>query len=390
MNLHQQRSVISATRMAQLASLPSVQLSVPLYTWEGCDSGDRVSYDRSHERLVHQQEGGFFAIDCRIDGSARDGIFVKWERLMCDTITFSPDGVYFAYVLSDHSTVGITGVLDTLQPDIRVPLGRPTSDHMVLGLMWLPEASSDWCELVVASTAGLEMFKFTYESRTVRSLKRFTTPAKHVWFEASSGYMVLAIGPRSLQPYFFYCKNPTKLPKIELNLPRWQTLDTSDVAVLTMYGTTYCARKDASTGRVSLRCLSGSMQADVVLDTQGPGSIDFSVVDNLLLVHRKQRHLTFFFDPSPGACTAPQRQTDSYARAASALCKPARLAVRPPDNAMLNSTDREGTGGGEVFTDVELRTTSLGRPLYSHCRSAVPVMVCGVWGPTYADVWVCE
>lgn len=107
----------------------------------------------------------------------------------------------------------------------------------------------------------------------------------------SSGHLSSSAGPSSLlNPLFskfslgsgdvslhscrsspFPPQTLTRLPKIELNLPQWHSLQQQEVHFLLVYGVVYCIHVDEAAGRISMRTLTGPPQPDVVLDCLQPG-----------------------------------------------------------------------------------------------------------------------
>lgn len=326
-----------------------------------------VSFDLFNNRLIYQPPpaepqgagggGGFFVVDCQKTGTARDGIFVTWEKPACESILFSPDGGYFAYILRDRKSVGIAAVLNAIEIDIPVPVNSLVED--VLGLMWLPAIATDHSELVVVTSQGIAIYKLQHEASPpcLKLTKRFSATAQLAWLHSPTGYAVLAVGPKTLQPYLTFCKHPMKLPKIELNIPKWQAFEQQDVELIHLYDTTYCVHKDAATGRVSMRCLSASLQSDVVLDTRGPGSIDLSVVDNLLIAHRRQRRISLVFDIRPVTSALPASSSLPAPRSVQPLCSKFTLAH-------VNGTQVTDTASsdGECFHDLHIGGLRLDSP----------------------------
>uniref|UniRef100_A0A0G4HTP7 Mic1 domain-containing protein n=1 Tax=Chromera velia CCMP2878 TaxID=1169474 RepID=A0A0G4HTP7_9ALVE len=277
---------------------PAVYLSESLYSWEPSPD-ERVTFDELNERVIHQTEGGFFAVDIAKEGIARDGLFVKFRRGgLARSIKFSPEGSYFAYLLDDR-TMGIVDVLHPDRVEVRVPLRSPSGsssggkDFKALSFFWLPPlpsgapaspSASVWgaldlrggaqgdvgesADLVVVSTQGLEVWRFVYDSLTVKSVKKLPTPVRACWHDCNAGVALAAVGPRTLQPFLFQsAKHPLKLPKLDLHLSRpGAKLQTDDVAVMTLYEWTFGVHADAHTGRVSLRSLAGPRPADIQIE----------------------------------------------------------------------------------------------------------------------------
>ncbi|KAL8424478.1 hypothetical protein Efla_003503 [Eimeria flavescens] len=109
---------------------------------------------------------------------------------------------------------------------------------------------------------------------------------------------VVAVGQRTLQPFLLDSKTLSlvRLPKIELNLPLWQALQQRDVHVLSLYETAYCVHADSHAGRISLRAITGPLQADTVLDALAPGELQLLALDNMLVVYHTALESVLLFD----------------------------------------------------------------------------------------------
>eukprot|EP00918_Siedleckia_nematoides_P024718 GHVU01053415.1.p3 GENE.GHVU01053415.1~~GHVU01053415.1.p3 ORF type:complete len:112 (+),score=6.74 GHVU01053415.1:152-487(+) len=72
-----------------------IYLSSKLYAWEGAGSDERVAYDATHGRVLHQTPDGFLAIDTREDGAARDGalfMYTCMRACMCACVCVNASG----------------------------------------------------------------------------------------------------------------------------------------------------------------------------------------------------------------------------------------------------------------------------------------------------------
>ncbi|KAF8822775.1 hypothetical protein IE077_000384 [Cardiosporidium cionae] len=187
---------------------PPVTVSLPLYEWE-VSPESRVTYDELHQRILHQHADSLWVVDCVKTGAARDGLCYPFRRMLCDTIRFSPNTKFLAY-----------------------------SIHRLRNV-------------------------FQYSPPSIKLIKRISLSTTSAWFESLSGFVVVSISPKILQPFHMHVKNSSKLPKIELTLPRWQIIQQSDVSVVTMY--IFCP-------------------------------LSLSLLDNILLVHHHRRESTYLFD----------------------------------------------------------------------------------------------
>lgn len=286
-----------------------LRLSAPLYDWEQDAKDERVTFDELHQRVIHQQPGGFFAIDVAptSEGSARDGLFVKFEPAeQLRRVSFSPDGTYFAYLCGSNQM----GIMETRHPTrqaIPVTCKWTRADLEVLNFFWLPasvsEKPSEHADLVIITSQGLEMFRLSYEPHVIKSVKAIPSAVRRCWVEPSSGMVLICLGPRTLQPIDWKAKTPTKLPKFDLVLGKTKSAEAHDVAVMTIYESTFCIHADSTNGRVSLRNISkpdeGTPDHDIVInvvDDGVPGPMRLSKVDNLLIVHCTDNVCSKIFD----------------------------------------------------------------------------------------------
>lgn len=80
-------------------------------------------------------------------------------------------------------------------------------------------------------------------------------------------------------------------------LTRGQSIEPADVALLSIYDSSYCIHADGLTGKVSLRNVTnleqGTPEHDIVIDVSEQdvpvGPLRLSVVDNLFVVHCLER-----------------------------------------------------------------------------------------------------
>ncbi|KEP62883.1 UNVERIFIED_CONTAM: hypothetical protein HHA_310270 [Hammondia hammondi] len=332
------------------------------------------------------------------------------------------------------------GVVDTVAPQaepvVLLPLegtggGETGNDNAngggILQAFWLPSLvpAETEANICIITRQAVEIFTFVFEPPSVRRVRRLPQACSLAWAvlcpfpnasnsafpapvsgssatasqakgptrsrvtgarrPAVAGAFVLAVAARALQPFLLkWNENGTpgvtlaKLPKIELNLPQWQTLQQQEVHFLLVYGVVYCVHVDQAAGRISMRTLTGLLQPDIVLDCLQPGPMEASVVDNLILVHHQRLRSTLIFDicDYPSLPTAPFNVSLSSSVSSSPASKTVRavtplvhhsvVGTRPsPSFEESEGRDREEHGGrvshparsvSQQLDDVELQT----------------------------------
>eukprot|EP00913_Durusdinium_trenchii_P000874 g813.t1 len=189
-----------------------------------------------------------------IDGdesAATDGLSVQLDQEGLRSLRFSPDGLFIAFLCGRR-----LGSVQTMQPkQVLWPTCKWSSkaDFEVLGYFWLPGGPQDCnSDLALVSTQGIEIFRLNFEQKTCKSLKTFPTAVRICWLDPTASTVLLCTGTRTLQPFDFRRRNP-KLPRFDLVLTRGQSIEPSDVALVTIYDSSYCIHADGLTGKVSLR-----------------------------------------------------------------------------------------------------------------------------------------
>merc|ERR1719443_2536278 len=104
---------------------------------------------------------------------------------------------------------------------------------------------TEHADLAVVTTQGVELFRLLFETHKVQSVKAFPVPVRRCWVEPTSGTVLICSGPRTLQPFDLRSKTPQKMPKFDLVLGRNKVIEAPDVAVMTIYDSTYCIHSDA-------------------------------------------------------------------------------------------------------------------------------------------------
>lgn len=263
-----------------------------------------MSFDELHQRIIHQQQGGFSTVDIVDEGNTPDGLFVKFDPKGLKFVRFSPDGLYFAF-LCDKRRMGCIETLHPTHEPIPLSLKWNRTDSEVLNFFWLPSMpqQAEYADLVVVTPQGLEIFRLFFEQRVFKSLKAVSSAIRMCWVEPMSGMLLVCTGPRTLQPFDLRSKTP-KMPKFDLYIDSNQMIEAHDVAVMTIYDTTFCIHADSTHGRVSLRNISnplhGTPEHDIVIviadrDTF-TGTLRLSKVDNLLIVHHLEKKQSMIFD----------------------------------------------------------------------------------------------
>mmetsp|Transcript_88419 Transcript_88419/g.250611 ORF Transcript_88419/g.250611 Transcript_88419/m.250611 type:complete len:664 (+) Transcript_88419:86-2077(+) len=279
-------------------------LSGPLYAWNTDTKDEYVSFDELHQRVVHQQRGGFCTTDIVEEGKTPDGLFLEFEQEGLRLVRFSPDGLHFAF-LCHKRRVGCVETLHPSREPLNLALKWSRADLEVLNFFWLPclPHQAEHADIVVVTTYGIELFRLSFEQHVAKSLKAIPTSVRMCWVDATSGMVLLCTGPRTLQPLDLRSKSP-KLPRFDLVLGANQAIEVHDVAVMTIYDATFCIHTDSVNGRVSLRNISdptqGTPQHDIVIDVATGdafhGTLRLSKVDNLLVVHCVHTRMSMIFD----------------------------------------------------------------------------------------------
>jgi len=264
-----------------------------------------VSFDELHQRIIHQQQGGFSTVDIVDEGSTPDGLFVKFVPRGLRFVRFSPDGLYFAF-LCDRRHMGCVETLHPTRDPIPLSLKWNRPDAEVLNFFWLPSTpqQAEYADLVIIMPQGLEIFRLSYEQHAFKPLKAVSAAIRMCWVEPMSGMLLVCTGPRTLQPFDLRSRTP-KMPKFDLVIETNQMIEAHDVAVMTIYDTTFCIHADSTHGRVSLRNISnplhGTPEHDIVIDVADEqqaftGTLRLSKVDNLLIVHHIEKKVSMIFD----------------------------------------------------------------------------------------------
>jgi len=200
------------------------------------------------------------------------------------------------------------GCLETMHPTREpVPVTSKWSrlELEVLTFFWLPPPPQQhgFADLAVVTTQGLEVFRLSMESRSLKSLKSTPSPVRMCWVEPLSGMVLACTGPHTLQPFDPRAKK-TVLPRFDLVLQPGQKIEQNDVGIMTIYESTFCIHADKQNSRVSLRNISnpvfGKPQHDIVIDLAEyescRGTLRLSKVDNLLVVHCVDNCVSLVFD----------------------------------------------------------------------------------------------
>ncbi|EPT26204.1 hypothetical protein TGME49_310270 [Toxoplasma gondii ME49] len=327
-----------------------------------------------------------------------------------------------------HEEVEI-GVVDTVAPQaepvVLLPLdgaggGETGKDNRngggILQAFWLPSLvpAETEANICVITRQAVEIFTFVFEPPSVRRVRRLPQACSLAWAvlcpfpnasnsafpapvsgssaaasrargptrsciagtrrPAVAGAFVLAVAARALQPFLLkWNENGTpgvtlaKLPKIELNLPQWQTLQQQEVHFLLVYGVVYCVHVDQAAGRISMRTLTGLLQPDIVLDCLQPGPMEVSVVDNLILVHHQRLRSTLIFD----ICDYPSLPTAPFSVSLSSSVSSSRAAKTVRAVTPLVHHSVVGNGPSPAFEESEGRVSEEHGGRVSHPKRSV-------------------
>jgi hypothetical protein len=255
----------------------------------------------------------------------------------------------------------VIGIVDILHPEsieVRVPI-KPTTtavDFHLLAFFWLPAVSPEYGDLVVVTSQGVEIWRLSYETLLVKQVKKFTAPIRLCWFEAATGVVVAAVGPRTLQPYALNSKTSSKLPKFEVQT-RSPSIESHHISVMSLYEWTFCIHLDSISGRVSLRSLTGPRPSDIqieidgTLEGYGAGPMKVSRVDHMLAVHRMDRGITMVFDIKEG-------------RTLHTICAPASMEPGPCETTLTLKQDGGSETGIVSKSSIPLAFNAI--DMYSH------------------------
>lgn len=295
-----------------MAVRAALRISEPLYSWDpGAiqTQAESVSFDEFHQRVIHKHkkdrgESGFSTVDLVDQGGTPDGLFVKFDQDGLRQVRFSPDGLFFAF-LCDRRRMGCMETVQPCRDPIPLTFKWSRADVEVLNFFWLLplHEQKDHSDLVVVTNQGIEVFRLSFEQRTAKSLKAVSSAIDLCWIEPMSGMVLACTGARTLRPFDLRAKQP-KMPQFDLVLGRGQKIEAHDVAIMTIYDSTFCIHADSVNGRVSLRNISNPLQGtpehdiviDVVDDDALLGALRLSKVDNFLIVHCVEQKKSMIYD----------------------------------------------------------------------------------------------
>lgn len=284
-------------------------LTDSLYDWDPSLVEERIFFDELHQRVIHQKSGGLHVINVQAGAVKSDSPgepTIKSDLPGLRLVRFSPDGSYMVLLLEKKMVICMEATQTSSQEPITVSFKWVKQDLEVLNCFWLsaPPSHGDHADLCVITTYGVELFRVNFELRVAKSVKSFPASVRMCWIEPLSGMILCCLGPHTLQPFHIQSKSPQKMPKFDLILERSKQIEAHDVAVMTIYDSTFCIHADGAHGRVSLRNISnpsqGTPEHDIVIDIieeDAPtGVLRLSKVDNLLVVHRIERMVSTVFD----------------------------------------------------------------------------------------------
>lgn len=303
-----------------VSSFSPAYISDPVYQWE-VSSNDRIFYDKVNDFVIHQNSStkALLVTDIKKTDENYNGVYVKFEKELCEHICFNLNGSFFLYYCINPNKIEISDILSNHNIYLNVEINK-LNDYEILSVFWLNNSASQKdkslynvssndtspikngdvsssCEFVVVTNCTIEIFEITFDSLTIQPLKKHYINSKFCWYDENSLYIVLlSTKNHVLLPYFLSNNTALKLPKIELNIPKTEQIKQNDIQIVTLYNETYCIHKDHKNGRISFRCLSSTFYFDYVVDLFCNGVIDMVTVDNLLVVFNNSNEKVYLFD----------------------------------------------------------------------------------------------
>eukprot|EP00397_Hematodinium_sp_SG-2012_P030019 GEMP01031759.1.p1 GENE.GEMP01031759.1~~GEMP01031759.1.p1 ORF type:complete len:662 (+),score=142.96 GEMP01031759.1:144-2129(+) len=287
--------------------LSPLRLSPSAYSW---DEAVAVTFDRGEERLIHVMSDGFYAISVG-KNAPMASLFVSlsafggadWVR----DVRIAPSEKHMCIHGRPGGNVCCLWINNLKNPSYKtgvpVMFKKGGADVDLLQFYWAKSNGEAHDDLVVVTTAGVEVFQISYEPVSVRSMRWYPMNIRLAW--TSPIIVLVGIGSKSLQPLNLQSARPW-LPKFDLYVQ--SPIAKENVDLVTLYGMAFCVHMDQSRQRLSLRNVSDPSQSapeyDVVIDLSSRGDshghrlFRVAVCDNLLLIHESY---------SSGTVRAPSR-----------------------------------------------------------------------------------
>jgi len=321
-------------------------LSPSLYSW---DTSIRVCFDQSKSQLLHIVNDGIYAIGTENAERGEDcsAMFINLTNYTRndDGKPESPDGglkIASSWVkdvriapndnyLCIHGTPVQSSVTLWLNT-VKNPTARTAEPVMfkkggalvdLLDFQWIPPslnqigavaengAGRSFDDLVVVTTAGVEVFRVVYQpTLSVSSTRWVGMQIRMCWCVPS--IVLVCMGSKTLQPIDTRLSRQS-MPKFDLYVQKPITRDDVDLCVIS--GMVYCIHLDQERHRLSLRNITepghSAPEHDVVIDLNGASRLDISAVgslklavcDDLLIVHKQFQGLP---PPLPIGDESPQ------------------------------------------------------------------------------------
>ncbi|SBS88600.1 conserved Plasmodium protein, unknown function, partial [Plasmodium ovale curtisi] len=269
-------------------------------------SNDRIFYDKMNDFIIHQnvKTKALLVTDIKKNKENYKGVYVKFDKEMCENICFSMNRSFFLYYCINPNKIEISDILNNHNVYLNIDINK-INEYDILSVFWLKsintrdvnkDITSSYFVIVTNNT--IEIFTISFDNLIITPLKKHYIKSKYCWYNENSSYIILlsSIKNHIIYPYLLNCNNIIKLPKIELNIMKTDNIDKNDIEIVTLYDDTYCIHKDFKNGRISFRCLSSTVYFDYVLDLFYNGIMDIFSVDNLFGVFNYTNEKIYLFD----------------------------------------------------------------------------------------------
>lgn len=305
---HEERIMRKAKSNTGVSTYSPAYISEPIYEWE-VSKNDRIFYDKINDFIIHQNSStkALLVTDIKKNEENYNGVYVKFDKEFCEHICFSLNGSFFLYYSKNPNKIEISDILNNHNIYLNVEISK-LNECELLAVFWLNEVDSQdsskikknnltYSDFVVVTNFAIEIFRLTFDSLTITSLKKHCVQNKFCWYDENSLYIVLLSNKNNiLLPYMIKGNAAIKLPQIELNLVKHGEIEKEDIQVVNLYNDTYCIHKDHKNGRISFRCLSSNTSYDYVLDLFCSGNMEVFTVDNLLVVFNHSNEKVYLSD----------------------------------------------------------------------------------------------
>ncbi|SBT82595.1 conserved Plasmodium protein, unknown function [Plasmodium ovale] len=294
-----------ARRSTPISTYSPAYISEPIYQWE-VSSDDRIFYDKMNDFIIHQnvKTKALLVTDIKKDKENYKGVYVKFDKEMCEHICFSMNRSFFLYYCINPNKVEISDILNNHNVYLNIDINK-INEYDILAVFWLKSITTRDVNknitssyFVIVTNNTIEIFTISFDNLIITPLKKHYIKSKYCWYNENSSYIILLSSNKNhvIYPYLLNHNNVIKLPKIELNIMKTDMINKNDIEIVTLYDDTYCIHKDFKNGRISFRCLSSTVYFDYVLDLFYNGIMDIFSVDNLFGVFNYTNEKIYLFD----------------------------------------------------------------------------------------------